>query len=226
MIVIILEYNKDIIYKLLYFGVVIMLYYNMSTSSKSTTSKNTSILKRQRSNSTTKKEKQQNKENKENKENENPQNANTTTTTKPELPINGYDKEYRKKEELPASNEGILATIREKLSPDIKSTNTNVELNNFFNTNNLDYKIKQLVNRSSIMRRITKNKDVEIVKVIPGITNKLDDLIAFTYIGSLERTTKEDKEQRQKLLSNNIKIQIQKDISRMYKKMEFNNCWR
>ena len=195
----------------------------MSTSSKSTTSKNTSILKRQRSNSTTKKEKQQNKEN---KENENPQNANTNattkTTTQPELPINDYDNKYRGKPDLPASNEGILATIREKLSPDITSTNTKVELNDFFNTNSLDYKIKQLVNRSSIMRRLTKNKDVEIVKVIPGITNKLDDLIAFTYIGSLERTTKDQKEQRQKLLSNNIKIQVQKDISRMYKKMEFN----
>ena len=195
----------------------------MSTSSKSTTSKNTSILKRQRSNSTTKKEKQQNKEN---KENENPQNANTNattkTTTQPELPINDYDNKYRGKPDLPASNEGILATIREKLSPDITSTNTKVELNDFFNTNSLDYKIKQLVNRSSIMRRLTKNKDIEIVKVITGINNKLDDLIAFTYIGSLERTTKDQKEQRQKLLSNNIKIQVQKDISRMYKKMEFN----
>ena len=198
----------------------------MSTSSKSTTSKNTSILKRQRSNSTTKKENPKNQQSKENKENENPQNAKTITTTKTttniELPLNNYDKEYRGKEGLPASNEGILATIREKLSPDITSTNTKVELNDFFNTNSLDYKIKQLVNRSSIMRRLTKNKDVEIVKVIPGINNKLDDLIAFTYIGSLERTTKDDKEQRQKLLSNNIKIQVQKDISRMYKKMEFN----
>ena len=199
----------------------------MSTSSKSTTSKNTSILKRQRSNSTTKKENQKNQQSKEeNKENENPQNAKTNTptetTTKLELPINDYDNEYRGKEGLPASNEGILATIREKLSPDITSTNTKVELNDFFNTNSLDYKIKQLVNRSSIMRRLTRNKDVEIVKVIPGITNKLDDLIAFTYIGSLERTTKNDKEQRQQQLSKNIKTQIQKDISRMYKKMEFN----
>lgn len=195
----------------------------MSTSSKSTTSKNTSISKRQRSNSKTKKE---NPKNQQNKENENPQNANTNattkTTTQPELPINDYDNKYRGKPDLPASNEGILATIREKLSPNITSTNTKVELKNFFNTNTLDYKIKQLVNRSSIMRRITKNKDIEIVKVIPGINNKLDDLIAFTYIGSLERTTKDDKEQRQKLLSNNIKIQLKKDISRMYKKIEFN----
>ena len=198
----------------------------MSTSSKSTTSKNTSILKRQRSNSTTKKENPENQQSKENKENENPQNANTNTITKTttnlELTTNNYDKEYRGKEDLPASNEGILATIREKLSPDITSTNTDVELHDFFNTNSLDYKLKQLVNRSSIMRRLTKNKDVEIVKVIPGINNKLDDLIAFTYIGSLERTTKDDKEQRQQHLSKNIKIQIQKDISRMYKKMEFN----
>ena len=198
----------------------------MSTSSKSTnTNSTTTTRKRSRSNSTATKE-NENPQSKENKENENPQNANTNTTTKTttnlELTTNNYDKEYRGKEDLPASNEGILATIREKLSPDITSTNTDVDLHDFFNTNSLDYKLKQLVNRSSIMRRLTKNKDVEIVKVIPGITNKLDDLIAFTYIGSLERTTNNDKEQRQKLLSKNIKIQIQKDISRMYKKMEFN----
>ena len=198
----------------------------MSTPSKSTnTNSTTTTRKRSRSNSTATKE-NENPQSKENKENENPQNANTNTTTKTttnlELTTNNYDKEYRGKEDLPASNEGILATIREKLSPDITSTNTDVDLHDFFNTNSLDYKLKQLVNRSSIMRRLTKNKDVEIVKVIPGITNKLDDLIAFTYIGSLERTTKDQKEQRQKLLSNNIKIQIQKDISRMYPKIEFN----
>jgi len=196
----------------------------MSTSSKSTTIENT--RKRPRSNNTAIKENPKNQQSKENKENENPQNAKTNptteTTTKLELPINDYDNEYRGKEGLPASNEGILATIREKLSPDITSTNTDVDLHDFFNTNSLDYKLKQLVNRSSIMRRLTKNKDVEIVKVIPGITNKLDDLIAFTYIGSLERTTKDQKEQRQKLLSNNIKNQVQQDISRMYKKIEFN----